>query len=508
MDHETPVQKQNSDRTAEVLEKGIKVSLARTPSTPSKDQSLWAAIRNRSQAVAFKQYCAFINDVFCQNSEKIDSGQTQFTEGVINVISKNIDATRHPPPVDTGEILNELWDARLSVHAADAYGVLRLATEVFLLLECGVVIDTKGIDGKPIFDTEKESDQTGTAILFEDVATQLCNYLDSKGRLPYLHRILTTLLGEDETKWVEKLPYCEGVLRYRTTRPSMLELIWSYWHEEAMQVQSMNAISLRFQNRRGSAENDPLANLEIDSLRPLNNLLWGYIQNEQNRLTVPRRAYEYDHHYGLTLYGKAVPQLRSADSRSKFLEGFHSLLHQTVKFYQQDANTTVVADGFPLLNALKEVHILLSEGAHNQFGDLPWTARVEMLIEQWLLARPEMREFLHGRTMVPYHEAWMGTVDTMKKLQGWSDVSVTHFNDLAAFGEQVLLSVRYGDWGEVNEENHAKNWARYWKPEIQSYIHSYRAATGVDLTTEPVDSTPPWVHLKRQEDARRRAGRG
>ena len=42
-------------------------------------------------------------------------------------------------------------------------------------------------------------------------------------------------------------------------------------------------------------------------------------------------------------------------------------------------DTTVVADGFPVLNALKEVHLLLTQGAHNQYGDLPWTARQEML---------------------------------------------------------------------------------------------------------------------------------
>ena len=53
------------------------------------------------------------------------------------------------------------------------------------------------------------------------------------------------------------------------------------------------------------------------------------------------------------------------------------------------------------------------------------------------------------------------------------------------FGEQVLLSVRYGDWVEVNDEAQAKNWARYWKPEIQGYIHAYRAATGVDLASAP-----------------------
>ena len=75
---------------------------------------------------------------------------------------------------------------------------------------------------------------------------------------------------------------------------------------------------------RSPPGNDPLANMEIDPLRPLNNLIWGYIQDEQHRLTVVRRNYEYDHHYGLRLAGRAVRDVRTADSRSKFLEAFHT----------------------------------------------------------------------------------------------------------------------------------------------------------------------------------------
>jgi hypothetical protein len=243
--------------------------------------------------------------------------------------------------------------------------------------------------------------------------------------------------------------------------------------------------------------------------------MWGYVQNEYQRLSVVRRAYEYDHHYGLTLYGKAIPALRPADSRSKFIEAFHNLLYRASLFYLEEADTTVIADGFPLLTALREVHLVLAEGAHNQFGDLPWTSRSEMLTEQWLLARPEMREFLRGRAMVPYREAWMGQVDTMKKLQGWTDTPITYFNDLAVFGEQILLSVRYGDWNVVNDQEQARNWARYWRPEVQGYVHAYRIVTGgVDLSVEMADTrdragryAQPSVHLRqRLAEQQRRVG--
>jgi len=264
-------------------------------------------------------------------------------------------------------------------------------------------------------------------------------------------------------------------------------------------VQTMNAVSQRFQNVRGTGDRDPLANMEIDPLRPLNNLLWGYVQDEFNRLTVRRRAYEYVHHYGLTLFGKAASDLNAADRRSKFLEAFHNLLYQASIFFKEDFQTTVIADGFQLLNSLKAVHLVLAQGAQNQFGDLPWTARVEMLLMQYMLARREIRDFLQSRAMVPYKEPWEAQVDTMKTLQGWTDTTVSHFRDLAVYGEQILLSIRYGDWINVNNEDSAKNWARYFRPEIQGYLHAYRAATGIDLTNgDTVDATIPGILLQKR----------
>jgi hypothetical protein len=110
-----------------------------------------------------------------------------------------------------------------------------------------------------------------------------------------------------------------------------------------------------------------------------------------------------------------------------------------------------------------------------------------MLIQQWLLARPEMRDFLRGRLMVPYKEGWMGAVDAMKRQQGWSDVNVTHFRDLGVFGERILLSVRYVAWPSITDPQDAADWALVWRQEIQGYIHAYRAATGVSLTDDVVE---------------------
>jgi hypothetical protein len=499
--------------------------------------SFFGAIRNRTGAITFKPYNDFINRLLCSGTDRgyatcRDSGNG--SPGISSPFdSPSVDDLR-ATAADYGSpsIAERRADllGRPSIFGVDAYQLLKLATQAFLVFETGIVvtqpkdpftgefgtrdrnnnfIPARGTDAVP-----GESGHLGSsaAVTFDEITRRLDQYLGgatSTGQT-YLRRIVDALIGSDPGRRAERLPFCDGILRNRFTCPSMIELIWSYWEEEGMLVQTLNIIALRFQNRRGPHDRDPLAHLEIDPLRPLNNLLWGYVQDEMHRLTVPRRAYEYDHHYGLTTYGKAVPALRSADSRSKFLEAFHNLLNRTAQFYHEDADTTVIADAFPLLNALREVHLILAEGAHNQFGDLPWTARAEMLVQQWLLARPEVREFLRGRAMVPYAEPWMGQVDTMKRLQGWSEVTITNFHELAATGEQILLSIRYHDWSAVNDQEEAKLWARYWKPEIQRYMHSYRAVTGVDLTTEPVDAKMPWVHLRNRlndEQQRRRGGR-
>lgn len=460
------------------------VTMQRADVDPTSDRGLWGAIRNRTLAIGFDAYSDFIDKVLGP-----EPPSPQYAA-----------RGAEPPPdhVNVGglvEARDRLMTAR-SIQGVDAYQLLKTATQAFLLFETGVTVqrprdwNTGNEPGRPsdgsLDIVPDEAGRVDENVTYHDLKRRLTAYLGGDGnRLPYIDRIVQALLGPNA---VEDNPYGINLLKARTTSPNLIELIWSYWHEEGMLAQTMNAISLRFQNRRGPVDRDPLANLEIDALRPLNNILWGFIQDEYNRLTVVRRAYEYDHQYGLTIYGKAVPELRSADSRSKFVEAFHNLLYRAAAFYRADADTTVIADGFPLLNSLKEVHLLLAEGAHNQFGDLAWTARAEMLMTEWLLGRPEMREFLRGRAMVPYQEGWMGQVDTMKRLQGWTDTSVTHFRNLGVFGEQILLSVRYGDWSVINNQENAKNWARYWRPEVQSYVHAYLSATGVDLGEEVRDT--------------------
>ena len=487
-------------------------TLTRTATSFTEDTALFIAINNATDALSFDNYLRFMNLIFCGKNDPPPIGFEQ------NRFGKK-----------TQEYDGLLTKRFLPFTDADAYRVVKAATEAFVMVNCGVLEEDDQFGDLRPFNPERDNaylsrrdlpipkQKGGLAATFEQ--KYLVNADGVQKILPYLAVIRSKLPDipikkqtlDGLTRDHDDLDECFGLLQEKLTNPCFLELIWSYWQEEGMLVQTMNAISRRFQNMRAPNTQDPLANLEMDPLRPLNNLMWGYIQDEQHRLSVVRRNYEYDHHYGVRLDGKALLNFRPADTRSKFLEGFHHLLRLCTVFYKQDDDTTVKADAFPVLNALKEVHLVLSQGAHNQFGDLPSTSRIEMLMQQWFLARPEFREFLPTRIMVAYPEPWMDRVDAMKKLQGWTDTSVLHFRNLAVFGEQLLLSIRWGHWSVVFEPTQAFNWARLYRPQVQGYIHAYRAATGVDLSADPtvdtrVDSTLPSVLLKNRLTAQQRAG--
>jgi hypothetical protein len=451
----------------------VAVTMRRTAVPPTSDQALWVAIRNSTNAIGFDSYSRFIEVVVCG----------EWPDPVFEA------AARRPPKGTRHTLRKVKRRTALPFPNVDRYRLLKAATEVFLMIHCGVDLDDfRGVD------LDAESRRLNRTVDRSDLEEQMRDYLVQVATgtgevldvLPYLGLIRLKLgdvaiVGGDGDE-DDAAAVCYGILAEKLANPCFLELIWSYWHEEGFLVRTLNAISWRFQNRTAAPPGrDPLAGLDIDPLRPLNNLIWGYLQDEQHRLSTLRRAYEYDHHYGLVLASRPGPPVRGADSRSRFVEAFHHLLTLSWEFHRQDDDTTVIADGFGVLNALKEVHLLLTEGAHNQFGDLPWTARHEMLMQQWILSRPEMRDFLASRTMVAHPETWMAPVDAMNKLQGWSDTSILHFRDLGVFGEQLLLSIRFGAWTAVIEPEQAANWARYFRAEIQGYIHAYRAVTGVDL---------------------------
>ncbi|WP_446220318.1 hypothetical protein [Micromonospora sp. IBHARD004] len=452
----------------------VSVSLRRAAVAPTADQALWVAIRTSTNALGFDNYIRFMDRVWCDGRNGLGRGRK---------------GSR-----DTREELRRT-DRRtaLPFPNVDRYRLLKAATEVFIMINCR----TDHGDFRRV-DLDEESARLNRDVRRGDLEAQYRRYLvetpDGRGGeldvLPYLGLVRRKLgdvpvvgSGTDD----DDAAVCYGILAEKLTNPCFLELIHSYWLERSGLVQTINAINWRFQNRAPVYPGrDPLAGLDVDPLRPLNNILWGWAQDEQHRLTEVRRDNEYQHLYGLSLGG---PDRRVADARSRFMGAFHSLLAECMEFYDRDDNTVVIANGFDVLNGLKETHLLLTQGAHNQYGDLPWTARHEMLMSQWILSRPEMRDFLPSRVMVDSPEAWIDAVEGMNRLQGWSDISVLHFRDLAAYGEQLLLSIRFGAWTSVSDPDQAANWARYFRREVQQYCHAYRAVTGRGMNRRPETSS-------------------
>ncbi len=498
------------------------------------DVVLFHLIKKSTSDLNFRNYSAYMDFLLCGTRNEIHDACME------HLFADPNSTTQWP-------LTNRRF---LPFNDTDAYRLLKVATEAFVIVKSGVdpatfkhcvcpekdpfVTDTDLANIAKSINALVNFPPTGGAtahyqqkyIRDLDQPFNADNSPGGKDVLPYFYLIsqklkdlplkdqifpvMSTLFAAGNERIRQESEKCTGLIRHKLACPIMIELIWSYWHEQGMHAQTMYAIRDRFQNRRSGPAPDPLAAMEIGVLRPLNNILWGYIQDEQHRLTITRRCYEYDHHYGVSLQGKAVPAIQPVDSRSKFLEAFHNLLYLCTVFFKEDDDTNRKADAFPVLNAIKEVHFLLSEGAHNQFGDLPTTSRIEMLMEQWLLARPEMREFLPSRESIAYPEDWMGPVDSMKTIQGWTNTSSLYFHDLAVFGEQILLSIRYNQWSQINDRNSAANWARIWRSEIQGYMHAYRTVTGVDLTVEPTEVRlqerkldPAILLLRRLEDQRR-----
>ena len=298
------------------------------------DQAFWSRIRTSSELLSFDSFDKFIDEAFCR---------------LVGRAGDRHDRGRKSP-------------AQLPFPDIQSYRALKGAAEVFMEFACGVRVEA-------LDDWERAFERDASRLQLEldgqdgaDVLEGLWDsYVDSKNGMelddviPYLVEVRGNLrpsgFRPQNKKGVDRVELCEFLIAEKFVFPCLVELIWSYWHEEGLLVRSIDAISWRFQNRGAGTGHEPLAELEITPLRPLNNVLWGYIQDRQHRLSAQRRLFEYNHEYGLRAAGGQAVDLRPADSRSRFLDAFHLLLQKSAAFFKEDDDATVVADGFPVLNA-------------------------------------------------------------------------------------------------------------------------------------------------------------
>lgn len=463
-------------------------SLVRAPNKITSDQYLWVLIRNKTNQIGFGELNEVVGQII---------GQANLLPPRAPVASSSTNINDYAR-VQTGR-------ARRPVSGSDSFDFVKSVVDSFLLVKTGYFLG--GGVAQVSIDDPANPPTGASSRLGESFSNQLAeegartgiNRRSTRIQRSELRRLLQgrpgvpievfdvlaeQLIGSGATN-AQQIVLGE-LLANRFTAPTMIELIWSYWMEKGGLINAMDSIFDAFRNFGGRKSN--LNSLiDLSYLRPMSNLIWGFGQYLQaNGLTKDRRAFEYDHHYGIGLNEPGFSAGVGADSRSRFIGAFHELLGLCDQFYKEDSNTTIVPDGFPLLNSLREVHLILSEGANNQYGDLPTAARSEMLVMQWMLSRNEIASALRGRSGVPYPEPWMGPMDTINRHLEWTTASIRHYYDLAKFGEQILLSIRFGNWGAVTDQDQATNWARYWKAEIRSYMHSLNAVAGHEAP--PVDS--------------------
>ena len=233
------------------LESPVNVSLLPGPVDDTPDLPLWDHIKRATKALSFDNYARFMDYLFCASS---DDGRT-----------------KHP---DSWHTVREAIGSNYQGFGADlpfpdihAYRVLKAATEEFMRVNCGVAYNPsqgRGLERRYLRAFGLEDDTS--------LETLWGEYVYPDGVIPYLRAVQKSLPDVDlvngNYRDSKKAELCDAILRSKLEHPCMLELIWSYWHEEGMLVQTMNSISRRFQNRQGPAEVDPLANLAIDPLAP------------------------------------------------------------------------------------------------------------------------------------------------------------------------------------------------------------------------------------------------
>src|SRR5882724_11055964 len=245
----------------------VGVTMHRTATAPTDDLAFWQGILNSTDRLSFNTYLRFMNMLFCGEdvSDLPDFEQQRFTRKR-NLFTDELRPKRLLPFTDS-----------------DAYRVVKAATEAFVMLNCGILAPPRPFD--PVGDSgyfarrDLPFPPAGLESVFDnDYLVALLGGTAGAKTLPYL-ALIRAKLPDIAIKFTpfevapEQVSACHGILQEKLANPCLLELIWSYWHEEGMLAQTVNAITRRFQNVRGPGAQDPLANLEIDPLRPLNNLL-------------------------------------------------------------------------------------------------------------------------------------------------------------------------------------------------------------------------------------------
>ena len=363
------------------------VSMTRTETEFTEDVAFWTGIRNSTDALSFNTYLRFMDWIFCGGQPPTPGFEAK-RFGAKNLEYKDLLTKRFLPFTDS-----------------DAYRVVKAATEAFVMVNCGVlqgkdrllqafdrVRDNAYLDRRDLPTPPNELSE-----VFND--EYLVSVNRNGGVLPYVLPYLAVIRKKLPDIPIKSIAFedavpgraCRQLLRdiARETRqplPVGTHLVLLARRRDARANGERHYPALP--ERTGTHFRGPAVQSGDGSAAPAQQPVLGLH---------PGRAAPAD---GGTTPLRVRPPLRPApgrQGRAEFPTRRHPVeisgslsppVASRTVFYKQDDDTTVKADAFPVLNALKEVHLILSQGAHNQFGDLPSTARIEMLMQEWLLARP------------------------------------------------------------------------------------------------------------------------
>jgi len=80
--------------------------------------------------------------------------------------------------------MRQLDELRSDIYGMAGYDLLKTATEVFLLLNCGVKVDDKDLaTGENLFDEFQEGNKQGETVSLDEISDKLRAYL-GEGRQP------------------------------------------------------------------------------------------------------------------------------------------------------------------------------------------------------------------------------------------------------------------------------------------------------------------------------------
>ena len=123
--------------------------------------------------------------------------------------SRALQAGRAPGGKTDKVLTRQLDELRSDIYGMAAYDLLKTATEIFLLLNCGVKIEGKDLaTGESLFDKYEEAIDLGETVSLDEISERLRAYL-GEGRLPYINRILRDAFSDE--KIIDRV-HCEGVI--------------------------------------------------------------------------------------------------------------------------------------------------------------------------------------------------------------------------------------------------------------------------------------------------------